>query len=62
MTVSNQQEYKLPSGEIISIQLNEKIWEVACWTDNDECRWYKEYSDEALAKKEYERWKHNATA
>lgn len=57
MTVTNQEEYKTKAGETISIQLNNKTWEVACWDKNDESRWYKEYLDEDKARKEFNRWK-----
>jgi hypothetical protein len=60
VSVSNQDEYKLPSGETVSIQYDEArcIWEVACWSaDGDECRWMKEYKYYGLANTEYERWR-----
>lgn len=57
MSVTNQEEYKTKIGETISIQLNDKIWEVSCWDKNDECRWYKEYLDKNKAYEEFNRWK-----
>lgn len=58
MVISNIEEYKVSSDQTISIQFNEAthIWEVGCWNKDESCSWYKEYSSEEAARKEYERW------
>jgi hypothetical protein len=56
-TIYSKSEYKLPNGQIISIQCNENTWEVGCWNVDDTAHWYKEFNNEIDARKEYERWK-----
>lgn len=58
MSVTNQDEYKLPNGQIVSIQYDtmKDMWEVACWNTDDSNHWYKEYKTQEAAKAEYERW------
>lgn len=55
--MKDQEEYKLPNGQTISIQNNDDTWEVACWNADDTCHWYKEFDTEADARKEFERFK-----
>lgn len=59
MTIINQNEIKLKSGETLSIQFSveENCWEVALWNELDENRWYKEFNNELDARKEFDRWK-----
>lgn len=59
MSVTNQEEYETPSGDVVSIQYDadKGIWEVACWDANDECRWYKEFRSPSDARTEFERFK-----
>ena len=59
MSISGQEEYKNSIGETFSIQfsIEGNCWEVACWDKYDQCRWYKEFDNEEIARKEYNRWK-----
>lgn len=57
MTITNQEEYKLPNGQTISIQYNSHNWEVACWNEDETAHWYKEINNEEAARTEYERWR-----
>ena len=59
MTISNQDEYDLKNGQIISIQFSveAKRWEVACWNADGTAHWYKEFENESSARNEYKRWK-----
>lgn len=56
MTITKQEEFKLPNGQTISIQFNSKNWEVACWNTDDTAYWYKEFDNEAHAREEYKRF------
>lgn len=57
--IKHQNEYFLPNGQVISIQINESngTWEVACWNADESTHWYKEYGDEGEARAEFERWR-----
>lgn len=55
--VDSQEEYKLKNKQTISIQRNNNIWEVACWNTDDTAHWYKEYSSEEVARKEFEKFR-----
>jgi len=55
--MTDQEEYKLPNGQTISIQNNNNIWEVACWNSDDTCHWYKEFDNEDDARIEFERFR-----
>jgi hypothetical protein len=59
MTISNQNEIKLKSGQTLSIQfsIEGNCWEVALWNEDDSNAWYKEFDNEPDAKKEFDRWK-----
>lgn len=59
MTITSQEEFKLANGQTVSIQFSVEgnCWEVGCWTSDDIAQWYKEFDNEAAARKEYERWK-----
>lgn len=51
------EEYKLPNGQVVSIQKMGTVWEVACWNEDDTAHWYKEFDNEQDARKEYDKWK-----
>lgn len=57
--IINQEEYKLPNTQTISIQQNVStgIWEVACWNKDDTAHWYKEFNNKEDAIKEFNRFK-----
>lgn len=55
--MTGETEYKLPSGETITITVNGEKYYVDCWDSNDENRWHKEFSDKAEAIAEYNRWR-----
>lgn len=59
MKISNQEEFKLSNGQVVSIQFHWDIhcWEVACWNIDDTMHWYKDFDNEKDARFEYERWK-----
>lgn len=59
MTVSQQNEYVLPSGQSVSIQydVKRKRWEVACWNEDSSNDWYLEFADEGKARAEFNRWR-----
>lgn len=59
MTISNQDEYKLSSGQTISIQKAKETnkWEVGCWNEDGSAQWYWEFDDEVDARVEFERWR-----
>lgn len=59
MSITNQNEYKLSNGQIISIQFSVEgnCWEVACSNADDSVHWYKEFDNEQLAKDEFEKWR-----
>lgn len=59
MTIDNQEEYTTPDHQTICIQRNVEAgkWEVSCWNSDDSNHWYLEFTDEAKAKAEFNRWK-----
>lgn len=58
MAVTKHEEYKTQEDQTISIQRRgDGTWEVGCWNEDDTCHWYFEYSDEAKARAEFERWR-----
>lgn len=59
MSMSQHEEYVTPSGQTITIQRNDtcKVWEVACWDENDTNQWYLEFPDEEEARVEFNRWR-----
>lgn len=55
--MTDHDEYLTQNGQTISIQHNGRVWEVACWNEDDSNHWYFEFADETAARTEYERWR-----
>lgn len=49
--------YELANGQIIDIDFDNGYWTVSCLNPDWSVHWYKEYDDEAEARKEFERWR-----
>lgn len=53
-------KHTFPSGEVLTMTDEgdhpRKPWQVACWTEDGECRWSKDFATQAEAEAEYTRF------